>query len=312
MSASAEPLFPTSYPEYVYNFAYGSNMHKNILSGRRKIHPIESIPGVLEGWQLTFDLRGVPGVEPCFGNIKENPDSEIHGLLHKMTERDFRRLLATEGGSGVDANGYIPKKVTVHAYDGRMIEAYALVACQTSPYVLRQHALPSTRYMKLLREGATFHKIHPLYIEYLQSLPSTDRNKPMMILVVIELIVLVVVLAPIWIPGVLYYVLTNRKANARAFVFTLLMVNLWRIYRVSGAWRAIQPYYSAPFPLGSTDFKENTKTFRAQVQSDEQTLQTGLSDDSSKPDSSSTPLTADREAQDDPSVITTIQREHDE
>lgn len=311
-NTSTEPLFPTSYPEYVYNFAYGSNMHKNILSGRRKIHPLESIPGVLEGWQLTFDLRGVPGVEPCFGNIKQNPDSEIHGILHKMTERDFKRLLATEGGSGVDANGYIPHKVNVHAYDGRMIEAYALVARQTSPYVLREHALPSTRYMKLLRDGAIHHKIHPLYVEYLQSLPSTDRSKPIMILVVIELVVLGVVLSPIWIPGVLYYVFTNRKAHARSFAFTLMMVNLWRIYRLSGALRAIQPYYSAPFPLGSTDFKENTKTFRDQVQSDEQTLQTGASDVSSQRDSSSTLPTTNKQSIDDPCGPITSVREHDE
>jgi hypothetical protein len=65
-------------------------MHPNVLSGRRKIHPIESIPGVLEGLQSTFDLQGVPGLEPCFGNIKENPQSEIHGVLHKLTSKDLR------------------------------------------------------------------------------------------------------------------------------------------------------------------------------------------------------------------------------
>jgi hypothetical protein len=128
----SEPLFPTNYPDYVYNFAYGSNMYPNVLTGRRKIHPIESIPGVFEGWQLTFDLRGIPAVEPCFGNIKENVESEIHGVLHKMTNTQFKHLMATEGGGGVDANGYIPTKVNVHAYDGRIIEAYALVVHQTS------------------------------------------------------------------------------------------------------------------------------------------------------------------------------------
>ena len=111
MNSSAserEPLFPTEYPDFVYNFAYGSNMSPRILSGRRKIEPVESIPGVLEGWQLTFDLRGVPGVEPCFGNIKENPESEIHGVLHKMTGQNFKHLLATEGGGVWTATGTFP------------------------------------------------------------------------------------------------------------------------------------------------------------------------------------------------------------
>ena len=284
-NSTVESLFPSTYPDYVYNFAYGSNMSPRVLSGRRKIHPKESIPGVLEGWQLTFDLRGVPGVEPCFGNIKENRDSEIHGVLHQMTGQQFKRLLATEGGSGVDDTGYIPLKVNVHAYDGRFIEAYALVVRQHSRAILDQHALPSARYMGLLRSGATHYKVHPLYIEYLQSLPSSERSTPIMALVIIEGLLLITVSAPIWIPVVTYYTLTNQKPQARAFFFTLIMVNLWRIYRFFGAYRAIQPYYSAPFPLGSTNFKENTAAFRAVVQSDEKTLADALPDISGKPDS---------------------------
>ncbi|UJR10557.1 hypothetical protein I4U23_014757 [Adineta vaga] len=278
--SSIESLFPTHYPEHVYNFAYGSNMCPKVLSGRRKIRPLESIPGVLEGWQLTFDLRGIPGVEPCFGNIKENPESEIHGILHKMTNTDFKYLLTTEGGSGVDANGYIPYRVNVHAYDGRTIEAYTLVVRQVSPSILTHHALPSARYVGLLRSGAAHHKIHPLYIEYLQSLPSIERNKPIMVLVIIEILLLVILLSPVWIPTIVYYMCTKQKAHARAYFFTLIMVNLWRIYRFFGSRTAIQPYYSASFPIGSTNFKENTKAFRADVQTDEQTLPDTIVDNS--------------------------------
>jgi len=265
-------------------------MHPSVLSGRRKIHPLESIPGVLEGWQLTFDLRGIPGIEPCFGNIKENPDSEIHGVLHRITGKELKRLLATERGGGTDVNGYIPYKVNVHAYDGRIIEAYALVVLQTSPNILHQHTLPSARYLNLLRNGTTRYNIHPLYIEYLQSLPSVERSKPIMLLVIIEILLLITLFAPVWIPVVIYYVCTNQKLNARAFFFTLIFGNLWRIYRFCGARRAFQPYYSAPFPLGSTNFKTNSEAFRAQVQIDEQTLQHTAPDFSSELNSSSSLL----------------------
>ncbi|CAF1005216.1 unnamed protein product [Rotaria sp. Silwood1] len=277
-NATAEPLFPLNYPDYVYNFAYGSNMLPSVLTGRRKIHPIESISGILEGWQLTFDFRGIPAVEPCFGNIKENPDAEIHGVLHKITSKEFKHLMATEGGSGVDATGYIPKKVTVHAYDGRIIEAYVLVVQQTSPAILYHHALPSNRYIGLLRSGAIHYKIHPLYIEYLQSLPSVEHKKPIIGLVIIEILILTTSFAPIWIPKIIYFLCKDQKAHAQAFFFTLIITNLWRIYRFFGRKSAIQPYYSASFPRGSTRFKENTETFRDEVQTDEQTLPDTVSD----------------------------------
>ena len=109
-----------------------------------------------------------------------------------------------------------------------------------------------------------------------------------MILVTIEILLLIILLAPIWVPVVIYYVCTSQNAHARAFFFTLILVNLWRIYRFCGAWRAIQPYYSASFPRGSTDFKANTETFRAEVQIDEQTLPDTVSDISSEPILSST------------------------
>ncbi len=309
MSVSRSPsesLFPSSYPEYVYNFAYGANMHPSVLSGRRKIQPLESIPGVLEGWQLTFDLGGVPGIEPCFGNIKENPDSEIHGVLHRITGEQFKRLLRTERGSGTDVNGYIPYKVNVHTYDGRMIEAYALVVLQTSSSILHQHTLPSARYLGLLRNGATHYNIHPLYIEYLQSLPSVERNKPVMLLVIVEILLLITLFAPVWIPVVIYYVCTNQKLHARAFFFTLIFVNLWRVYRFCGAMRSFQPYYSAPFPLGSTNFKTNSEAFRAQVQIDEKTLQNTAPDFSSDLNSSSSfsPVTKQRKINQCSTIVT--------
>jgi hypothetical protein len=50
-------------------------MNPNVVSGRRKLQPIESIRGVLEGWQLTFDLCGVPGFLLGSTNFKENSKS---------------------------------------------------------------------------------------------------------------------------------------------------------------------------------------------------------------------------------------------
>ena len=255
-------LFPKNYPDYVYNFAYGSNMEPNVLTGRRKIQPIESIPGVLEGWQLTFDLRGIPGIEPCFGNIRENSECEIHGVLHKMTNIQFKHLLETEGGSGVDPDGYIPMKFNVCAYDGRIIEAYALVVQQNSPAIVKHFILPSSRYIGLLKSGAKYHQIHPTYIQYLESLPSIERNIPITILVIIEILGITLFSAPIWIPVVFYYICTQQKAQARAFTFKMIVKNLWRIHKCLNRTDSNKSYSIIDFPLKSTDFKQHFQTFQ--------------------------------------------------
>lgn len=46
---------------YYWNFAFGANMSRDKLEKSRKIKPLESIPGVLPGWRLSFSHRGGMG-----------------------------------------------------------------------------------------------------------------------------------------------------------------------------------------------------------------------------------------------------------
>ncbi len=63
------PLSQHSY------FAYGSNLHKSVFEGRRRIKPAESVPAVLPGWKLTFAQPGLPYSEPCFAAVE--PAAEV-------------------------------------------------------------------------------------------------------------------------------------------------------------------------------------------------------------------------------------------
>jgi hypothetical protein len=260
-SSNSVSVFPSSYPSYVYNFAYGSNMCSDVLTGRRKIKPVESIPGVLEGWQLTFDLRGVPGVEPAFGNIKPNPTAEIHGLLHKMTGEEFKYLLTTEGGGGERDTGYIPTLLPVLAYDGRVIQAYALVVRQNSPAIHQQHHLPSNRYLNLLVRGAKHHGVEESYIEYLESLPFHTKSKPVLALMIFELLLLLLLYAPIYLPVLVFWIATGKFRKFRPWLFQLLSTSIWALYTLFGC-ASFKPYDCAAFPINSTHFKKKFNEYK--------------------------------------------------
>ncbi|KAJ5178744.1 hypothetical protein N7492_001954 [Penicillium capsulatum] len=50
----------------VLYLAYGSNMASATFLGRRGIKPLSQIPVLVPGLRLTFDLPGLPYLEPCF------------------------------------------------------------------------------------------------------------------------------------------------------------------------------------------------------------------------------------------------------
>jgi hypothetical protein len=82
-----------------YYFAYGSNMNQGVFVGRRGIRPKFIAPAKITGWQLAMEHPGVPFVEPVFVTIKEQKDAEVHGVLYKITEPDFKRLCHSEGAA---------------------------------------------------------------------------------------------------------------------------------------------------------------------------------------------------------------------
>jgi hypothetical protein len=58
----------TTEEEFIWNFAFGSNMSSQVLTGRRKIKPIESIPGTAQNWRVSF-MPFFPYIEPGMGTI---------------------------------------------------------------------------------------------------------------------------------------------------------------------------------------------------------------------------------------------------
>ncbi|OOF95873.1 hypothetical protein ASPCADRAFT_207206 [Aspergillus carbonarius ITEM 5010] len=128
----------------VLYLAYGSNLCSETFLGKRGIKPLSQINVIVPGLWLTFDLPGIPYMEPCFaatrlrqppseegsGRIESdekaametsrliqktpdyNPDMPLIGVVYEVTLTDYARIIATEGGG----RGYEDKVVDCYAF----------------------------------------------------------------------------------------------------------------------------------------------------------------------------------------------------
>ncbi|KAL4423211.1 hypothetical protein ABPG77_000003 [Micractinium sp. CCAP 211/92] len=183
----------------VWYFAYGSNMNKKVLSGRRMIKPAASLPAVLPGWQLTFSQLGLPYTEPGFAAVERQPAAataeaangggagggapppsarqrrpDVHGVLHRITPSQWAYVLETEGASKEDSEdgGYAVVTTTAVTYDGKQVEGVKTltVPARIKQRLQGQEPLPSLRYLTLIREGAADYGLDPQYQAWLQGL----------------------------------------------------------------------------------------------------------------------------------------------
>ena len=118
---------PSQASPTVFYLAYGSNLSAEAFQGKRGIRPIAQLNVLVPELDLTFDLAGVPYVEPCFANTKyrspkpfeagsekspslsppHTPNHKYHklrwhkglvGVVYEVTREDFARIIASEGG----------------------------------------------------------------------------------------------------------------------------------------------------------------------------------------------------------------------
>ena len=60
--------------------AFGSNMHPAVLTRKRGVEPLRSMPAAAEGWRLGFSLRG-GGREPSFASAEPDGRRTLYGVL---------------------------------------------------------------------------------------------------------------------------------------------------------------------------------------------------------------------------------------
>jgi hypothetical protein len=124
---------PTTRKDTVLYLAYGSNLCNQTFRGKRGIVPLSQVNVQVPSLRLTFDLPGVPYVEPCFANSglrevdehgytvdassiveEKSPLLTNHGakkdyrknawkkglvgVVYEVTAEDYAHIIATEGG----------------------------------------------------------------------------------------------------------------------------------------------------------------------------------------------------------------------
>lgn len=113
-------------PKTVFYVAYGSNLGAKTFQGKRGIRPISQANVLVPELVLTFDLAGLPYLEPCFANtrfrepkpaanddqkaalIPKSPSDQgyrktqwekgLVGVVYEITTKDYATIIATEGG----------------------------------------------------------------------------------------------------------------------------------------------------------------------------------------------------------------------
>ena len=111
-------------PDTILYLAYGSNLSAQTFQGTRGIRPLSQVNVVVPELVMTFDLAGLPYVEPCFANTKyrhpslptstsekshllpkNTPDYHktrwkkgLVGVVYEVTKEDYAHIIATEGG----------------------------------------------------------------------------------------------------------------------------------------------------------------------------------------------------------------------
>ncbi|KIW17674.1 hypothetical protein PV08_04869 [Exophiala spinifera] len=180
----------------VLYLGYGSNLCAETFQGRRNVKPLSQVNVVVPSMSLSFDLPGVPYSEPCFGNLRlrdasaaeiarqdwRNQDYHkdqwkkgLVGVVYEVTKEDFVNIIATEGGG----SGY--KDVLVDCFalsgdptedvpwkpQGQPFKAHTLFAPADVARPDHSYAQPSSRYLKLITDGASEHALPLEYQAFL-------------------------------------------------------------------------------------------------------------------------------------------------
>ena len=146
----------------LWYFAFGSNLHRSIFLERRRMQPLATRWGWLEGYQLCFNIPVGPG-ERGVANIEAAAGARTCGALYLLTPDDFDRLDRTEG---VPFGVYRRHPVDVISEQGDIVQAFAYQSSLIQP-----GRKPSPRYMRLLIEGAEQHGLPPGYLSFLRTFP---------------------------------------------------------------------------------------------------------------------------------------------
>jgi cation transport regulator ChaC len=151
-------------------FAYGSNMQSATFRGRRGIDYRRAVAGRVPGWRIVFDKPGLVPTGNGFATIVADAAAEVLGVLYEIGDEDLAHVDLTEG---VLIDNYKRIAVETQPLGGAAdpVRAFTLTSRHRDPQLL-----PSTRYMRMLIEGAIEHGLPTDYVDFLRAVPATPES----------------------------------------------------------------------------------------------------------------------------------------
>lgn len=144
--------------DYLYYFAYGSNINPKVLESERCVKPVTRVVAHLKNHALIFNVPGIQYFEPAFANIMPCDGSDVWGVCYQLSSVDFDKIRATEGS--------IYKTIDIDVYpigSNETISAITL-ASDAKQCSTRHQLWPSSRYLQILISGAEYHRLPANYI----------------------------------------------------------------------------------------------------------------------------------------------------
>lgn len=148
----------------VWRFGYGSNMSVENLVKKKRLDVLDHVTGSCAGWTLAFELPGIPHVEPVFANVKPAAGDAVHGIAFQISAAQAAGLDRQEGS-------YDVVLVQCRAYNGRVIDNVGLYVPKAGRTTEGTAALPSQRYLGILRRGAREAGLDAVYVDRLEQHP---------------------------------------------------------------------------------------------------------------------------------------------
>jgi hypothetical protein len=147
-------------------FAYGSNMQRATLVGRRSIAPAAANAARARGWRLVLDKPPLLATGHGFANLVADSDAEVFGVLYDLDADELAHVELTEG---VALGNYRRVEIAVAyvAPAGVSMRTLTLVSDRRDPELR-----PSAPYMARLIEGAEEHGLPAEWIAYLRAVPT--------------------------------------------------------------------------------------------------------------------------------------------
>jgi len=155
----------------VWYFAYGSNMQRATLRGRRGLEPDCAVAARIAGWRLVFDKPPLLPIGESFANLVADPGGEVFGVLYALSADEFEHVELTEGVR-IGNYGRLEVEACPLAGADRAVAAVTLASQRRDASLM-----PSTRYMGLLIEGAIEHCLPDRYVEWLRSVPARQESE---------------------------------------------------------------------------------------------------------------------------------------